>query len=176
MIGACTREPCPRNLFWKRVSPMEERKRTCNASQKDCFLLEKLPDVWLITVDVVHPLVPQQTKKPKNDINDFVQPSRLVWVQQRKLRSIDGNRKTMTTKTHLQYDIGYYLDYLTTWPDYNYSIKSPDGMMEGYSKLNKICSNRFQSLAKLKALLVSAKKRLARSKSGMDMSLPLQWT
>eukprot|EP01127_Copromyxa_protea_P001868 TRINITY_DN11777_c0_g1_i1.p1 TRINITY_DN11777_c0_g1~~TRINITY_DN11777_c0_g1_i1.p1 ORF type:complete len:193 (-),score=22.81 TRINITY_DN11777_c0_g1_i1:13-570(-) len=30
------------------------------------------------------------------------------------------------------YDTGYYLDYLTTWPDYNYTLKSPDGIVEGY--------------------------------------------
>lgn len=56
--------------------------------------------------------------------------------------------------THLsQYDIGYYLDYLTTWPDYNYTIKSPDGMVEGYSKRSPLkLPHQFQFLAKRKVL------------------------
>jgi len=30
------------------------------------------------------------------------------------------------------YDVGYYLSYMATWPDYNYTLHSPDGTQMGY--------------------------------------------
>lgn len=33
----------------------------------------------------------------------------------------------------MQYNLGFYLQYITTWPDFNYTVEAPDGRIQGYS-------------------------------------------
>ena len=56
----------------------------------------------------------------------------------RPMRAADLLRITTTNLDHLTetYNISFYLEYLTKWPDLCRVIEGIDGEIEGYSKLS----------------------------------------
>lgn len=52
----------------------------------------------------------------------------------------------------VQYNLGFYLQYIATWPDYNFAIASPEGRLQGYSTASAAPAAAPQSLTRFPIL------------------------